>query len=241
MLIQRMAFTLLAAGVLLAVACNSREAPPPSIAPIAPPVSNSAVIVAPAIAPAVAPPVRDDDAAYRLPFAAGVVSAVGQASFGIGGLGSHANQYAIDFVMPERTPVLAARGGVVSDVRSDCPNVNCPFSPDSCCGNYIKIRHADGTVAAYWHLVQHGNCVRVGDTVERGDVIGLSGNTGISLTPHLHFMVYAAKPATGTGQYGRSRDNTMEVSFEDVPDAGVPLFLGTYTSENAIRADRCAR
>jgi murein DD-endopeptidase MepM/ murein hydrolase activator NlpD len=65
-------------------------------------------------------------------------------------------------------------------------------------GNYISIQHSDGSVAHYWHFQKDGVIVNVGDTVQTGQWIGLSGNTGYSAFPHLHFevQVYDA-----TGQY----------------------------------------
>jgi murein DD-endopeptidase MepM/ murein hydrolase activator NlpD len=41
----------------------------------------------------------------------------------------------------------------------------------------------------YWHLSRHGVRVKIGDHVERGDWIAVSGNTGTSTTPHCHFDV----------------------------------------------------
>ncbi|MGE0480626.1 MAG: M23 family metallopeptidase, partial [Phycisphaerae bacterium] len=95
------------------------------------------------------PPPADDAEAYYLPFEAGTARTVGQGNFGVAGLGSHADNYAIDFIMPADTPVLAARRGVVVDVRADCPDVNCPFDPERCCGNFVRVRHDDGTTAIY--------------------------------------------------------------------------------------------
>lgn len=185
-----------------------------------------------------APP--EDDGLYYLPFEAGFATIVPQGNWGIAGQGSHLRKYAIDFAMPVGTRILAARSGVVDRIRDDCPNVNCPFDEERCCGNFVRIRHADGTAAAYWHLVQFGSCVTVGQRVARGDVIGRSGNTGISLAPHLHFMVFAAEGGAGTGAFGPSRDGSMEVAFEDVQGSGVPALLMTVQSRNTVGHDWCA-
>jgi murein DD-endopeptidase MepM/ murein hydrolase activator NlpD len=57
--------------------------------------------------------------------------------------------------------------------------------------NAIFILHEDGTIARYLHLKQGGANVEVGDRVAVGDLIGFSGNTGYSQSPHLHFDVFS--------------------------------------------------
>ena len=58
--------------------------------------------------------------------------------------------------------------------------------------NYVVILHNDGTTGEYYHLMQDGVLVDVGDSVARGQKIALSGNTGHTTMPHLHFAVYRA-------------------------------------------------
>ena len=58
--------------------------------------------------------------------------------------------------------------------------------------------HADGTTGEYYHLQQDGALVEVGDRVIRGQQIGLSGNTGHTAMPHLHFAVYRATSGGNT-------------------------------------------
>ena len=57
-------------------------------------------------------------------------------------------------------------------------------------GNYIVIKHSNGTQTLYAHLSKVS--VSVGDEVNTGEVIGKSGNTGRSTGPHLHFEVRGA-------------------------------------------------
>jgi murein DD-endopeptidase MepM/ murein hydrolase activator NlpD len=58
--------------------------------------------------------------------------------------------------------------------------------------NWVLIQHDDGTLAEYAHLQPNGVTVAIGQRVRRGDVLGLSGNTGFSSVPHLHFSVHTA-------------------------------------------------
>jgi murein DD-endopeptidase MepM/ murein hydrolase activator NlpD len=58
---------------------------------------------------------------------------------------------------------------------------------DDVYGNYILIDHGDGLESMYGHASRL--FVRAGDRVERNEVIALSGSTGRSTAPHLHFEV----------------------------------------------------
>jgi murein DD-endopeptidase MepM/ murein hydrolase activator NlpD len=55
--------------------------------------------------------------------------------------------------------------------------------------NKIIIAHSDGTLASYVHLDYKGSFVKEGEFVERGEKIGISGLTGYTRGPHLHFVV----------------------------------------------------
>lgn len=62
--------------------------------------------------------------------------------------------------------------------------------------NYVRILHDDGSWADYFHLMQHAIQVQPGMRVEAGHVLGLSGNSGYSTTPHLHFHVQVNQNGT---------------------------------------------
>ncbi len=101
---------------------------------------------------------------------------------------SHKGEYALDFKVKKKTKICAARDGVVISARGDSDKGG--LKPGNISdGNHISIRHADGSVAHYWHLIKNGALVKVGDRIIKGQVIGLSGNTGYSAFPHLHFEV----------------------------------------------------
>ncbi|PWN72050.1 M23 family peptidase [Chryseobacterium phosphatilyticum] len=128
----------------------------------------------------------DKDYQYDLPFKKGKSFNIYQ---GYNGGFSHQNENSLDFTMPEGTEVVAAREGLVTDVVAT-NNRGCPTRACVNMANYITILHPDGTFAQYYHLKQNGVKVHIGDQVKKGDVIGLSGNTGWSKGPHLHFVCY---------------------------------------------------
>lgn len=111
---------------------------------------------------------------------------------GFGGGFSHndsQNRYAVDFAADIGTPVLAARDGVVMQVENDFAKAGLNRERYGGRANFIRILHDDGTMALYAHLREEGALVRVGQRVRAGQQIGLSGNTGFTTGPHLHFVI----------------------------------------------------
>ncbi|MGO4261167.1 peptidoglycan DD-metalloendopeptidase family protein [Lysobacter sp. TAB13] len=112
---------------------------------------------------------------------------------GYGGHFSHTepeHRYAIDFAAEIGTPVLAARDGTVMQVETDFDKAGLNLEKFGDRANFVRIVHDDGSMALYAHLkADDGVIVRVGQRVRAGQQIGLSGNTGFSTGPHLHFAV----------------------------------------------------
>jgi hypothetical protein len=142
-------------------------------------------------APKGTPDTCNDTSDYYLPWACGAKEKVSQGNNGSSHVG--AEKYAWDFAMPRGTPVHASRGGVVAYAEERSPPGSTCYDPSqflSQChnkGNFVGVKHADGTVALYLHLSTLG--VKVGDAVKRGDVIGKSGNSGYTTGPHTHFQL----------------------------------------------------
>lgn len=131
--------------------------------------------------------IKDDTSfVYALPFENGSTHLLVQGYFG---KYSHKERAALDFKMKKGTKVLAARDGVVTRVKEDGERggTKKEFRAD---GNNIIIQHFDNSRSGYWHLQKNGALVNVGDTVRKGQVIALSGNTGYTAFPHLHFIVW---------------------------------------------------
>ncbi len=92
--------------------------------------------------------------------------------------GASTNHKGIDISVPVGTSVLASKSGTV---------VTAAYSASA--GNYIALYHGDGVYSYYMHCSSLS--VGVGQTVSAGKQIALSGNTGISTGPHLHFAIFA--------------------------------------------------
>lgn len=123
---------------------------------------------------------------YDLPFRRGARARIEQ---GYNGSFTHVGENALDFDMREGSQVHAARGGLVISVVQHF-NETCWSDACKKMANYVLIYHTDGTIAGYTHLQYNGARVAVGDTVRKGQLIALSGNTGYTRGPHLHFDCY---------------------------------------------------
>lgn len=95
---------------------------------------------------------------------------------------------AIDIVVSIGTKVKATNEGKVADT-----GYNSVF------GNYVIVRHANGYQSLYAHLSQIS--VREGASVAQGAIVGLSGNTGQSTGPHLHFSIFKNGQAVDPRKY----------------------------------------
>ncbi|WP_174613706.1 M23 family metallopeptidase [Virgibacillus ihumii] len=75
---------------------------------------------------------------------------------------------------------------VVEDVKDNIPGEMNAKQP---LGNHVIIEHENGEYSLLAHLKEHSISVNVGDYVERGEVLGICGNSGNSSEPHIHFQV----------------------------------------------------
>lgn len=150
-------------------------------------------------------------AAYVLPYPVGERFTIGRTFDHYTPLNDGVGLYAIDIDMPIGSPVHAIRHGVVVAVEEG-------FSDDDHADyheNWVMVRHADRTVARYIHLTTDGALVEIGDTVTQGQLVGLSGNSGASNGPHLHFDVQTCGPNLPPGYNKAPCGMTVPLSFRN--------------------------
>jgi murein DD-endopeptidase MepM/ murein hydrolase activator NlpD len=129
---------------------------------------------------------------YALPYPHGLTFAVLQ---GFHGAFSHkgSNEFAVDFDCPVATPVLAAREGTIVAAHAAAQGSGTtPDYLDYRRTNFVIVMHDDGTLGEYMHLAPSSVDVKPGQRIERRQILALSGSTGFSSTPHLHFQVMTA-------------------------------------------------
>jgi murein DD-endopeptidase MepM/ murein hydrolase activator NlpD len=100
--------------------------------------------------------------------------------------------HAVDFLLKIGTPILASQKGKIVEIYTESneggfndkylQNIN-KYT------NRITIKHAENEYTQYAHLAHKSEKVKVGQEVAKGHVIALSGNTGYTSQPHLHFHV----------------------------------------------------
>ncbi|MGA5769775.1 M23 family metallopeptidase [Streptomyces pseudogriseolus] len=119
-----------------------------------------------------------------------------------GGMWAHKHS-GQDYAVPTGTPVMAAHGGTVVKAGGNGAGDGPAY------GNAIVIKHGNKTYSQYAHLSSVN--VKVGQVVKTGQKIALSGNTGNSSGPHLHFEIRttpnygsAVNPATFLRAHGVS-------------------------------------
>jgi murein DD-endopeptidase MepM/ murein hydrolase activator NlpD len=108
----------------------------------------------------------------------------------------------VDYTIAEGSSVFATADGVVREISDK----------NSTLGKTIIIDHGNGYKTSYSHLLS--TLVRRGQKVQRGDVIALTGNSGLSLAPHLHYEVMYMGHHVNPINYINKNMSTEE--FEDI-------------------------
>lgn len=169
---------------------------------------------------------QPQDANNLLPWDANVTFPVTQGHNG----GSHTGlgAWAWDFGLPVGTPIRAAHFGTVRLVKGTSTVGGCSsvYANDA---NFVIVDQGNGYESLYLHL--SSVTVAVGQAVDRGDLLGYSGQTGWSCGAHLHFQIQRS-PSNGGGPgfYNPSiRDFFYDPGFAFDPAPGTFV-----TSKNGV-------
>jgi hypothetical protein len=131
--------------------------------------------------------------------------------------------------------VLAVADGTVVGTRNDLPEQTPGSYPagigiDEADGNFVVLDIGGGFFVNYAHMQPGSVRPRVGDRISRGDVIGLVGNTGNSVAPHLHLHVMdGPSPLASQGlpylydRFELTGQVASTAAFDASEGTGVPL------------------
>ena len=133
--------------------------------------------------------IKNSDSPYVLPWEIGKTFTVGQGNCTDGSHSLGQIQFAYDINMPIGTKIVAMRSGIVVKVIESFVDLESGTVGLVDEANIIKVKHDDGSEAQYVHLTLNGGLKNEGDSVDQGEIIALSGNTGKTTGPHLHFQV----------------------------------------------------
>jgi len=132
---------------------------------------------------------KNSDSLYVLPWEIGKTFTVVQGNCTDGSHSLGQIQFAYDINMPIRTKIVAMRSGIVVKVIESFLDLEFGTVGLVDEANIINVKHDDGSEAQYVHLTLNGALKNEGDSVDQGEIIALSGNTGKTTGPHLHFQV----------------------------------------------------
>ncbi|MFZ6689789.1 M23 family metallopeptidase [Undibacterium sp. SXout11W] len=184
-------------------------------------------------------------ATYLLPFKSDRIFQVSQASDGP--IFSHhelESKYAIDILMPIGTTVAAARNGIVIENVNQFPDNGNAESEYKDKANFIKILHDDGTWSLYLHLQQFSSQVAVGQKVMAGAAIALSGNSGFSTEPHLHFALQANENGNIVSlpiRFKNPKNGTITPAYHSWLSTGVNDANSTPSSKAKRSVKKCSQ
>jgi murein DD-endopeptidase len=142
-------------------------------------------------------------------------------------------------------PIFAVLDGLVVDAHDGEPDQNTAWVDVP--ANFVILDHGGGFYALYWHMKRGSVAVRTGQTVTAGTQIGLTGSSGFSTGPHLHFESWNNRqwfePSAGPCRSGASFWKSQPPVARDLYVADVYLARGeiAFDSNLAYLLDDVAR
>jgi len=154
--------------------------------------------------------IQPSRATYRLPWPASQIVFCASHAGELVSPHKGRGRFALDFFLPHGSPIVAARDGVVFEVRDH----HAVFT-DREFTTFILLDHGDGTWSRYYHLAGGTFRVRPGDFVRQGQVLAESGRTGRCQSRQLHFEVLRKAPWQFSGPKIYDRWESIPVDFEE--------------------------
>lgn len=130
-----------------------------------------------------------------------------------------------DYIMPEGTPILASYDGEVYSAGAETPFL-CPLLGQTVSGLSVILKHAVNG-EEFYSVYAHFSSIEVtsGQTVLKGEQLGLSGNTGCSTGPHLHFdILRTSNSGIGTASIDPFGWNSSQIDPWSVHESGSPSY-----------------
>jgi hypothetical protein len=143
----------------------------------------------------------------------------------------------VDFGVPEGTAIYAADSGNIEfeGWATTLSASNPWWIAPAYAGILVIINHNDGFMSVYGHL--SSTTVDNGQFVEKGQLIGYSGTTGLSTGPHLHFEIFGWPLQPYNGYYGRLNPNLYCGGFAKAPElAGNQRVVGQFGAKERTAA-----
>ena len=146
------------------------------------------------------------------------------------------NQFTYNIPMPIGANLVAVQSGKVVGVVENFEDAQDGVIDRSLSANYISIELPDGARALYLHLTINGALKSVGDNVNQGEVIALSGNSGWSSEPHLHFQLNECIDTDERPNYTNTVCNSVPITFKNTSEHCFGL-LGSDFKPNGDTAE----
>jgi len=155
----------------------------------------------------------NEKAAFKkveIPLLPGTQFKISQGAFGCCTHNAPGYEYSWDFDVPYGTPVRSIEDGKVIQVWEPKVGGGCDKKFNDSAHN-IKVLQSDGTVAQYVHIESK---VKIGDRVQRDQVIAVTANNGFHCVPQLHFSIFQDR--SHTPEAGSPK--TIPLTFEGLPE-----------------------
>jgi len=138
----------------------------------------------------------------------------------------------------DQATVVSAVDGLQNQVPGKFPK-NLPV--DEADGNHVILDLGDGNYALYAHMKPGSVRVHAGETVTPGRVVGLVGNSGNTIAPHLHFQLMDRPSSLGANGLPYEI-NSFEVigktpgteAFDAAESNGTPLLIGALAASDRV-------